>query len=201
MSEFAVSIKGLLFTQAKGSSELMSTKGIFHAFGLFWRKDEVNWRPGRGSRSFDLLGRQGDNRPNLRVANFRFQQGIYILYGDYGPHYVGLTRAQGLGKRLKDHLSDHHANEWDRFSWFAFGRVLDRRDSDGLQCFAKLPRTQMLRPKSAIGDIEAILIRAMALKNVSKMKFAQAEQWHQIKRDEAEHYYSKVRRVAHSITI
>ena len=170
----------------------MNDKGLFHAFGLFWRKDEVDWAPGKGKRSFALLGKRGDNRPKLTAADFRRQNGIYILYGDYGPHYVGLTRKQGLGKRLKDHLSDSHAAKWDRFSWFSFGRVLRAKNADGLQTFAEVPSKQVVKPDSVIGDLEAILIRAMALRNVSKMNFCQAQEWKQVKLDEVERLYQKL---------
>ena len=79
---------------------------LIKAYGLFWRADEVNWQPGRGSRGeFMLLGRRGKNRPNLQLANFRRQSGIYILYSDYGPYYVGLARENSLGRRLKGSLS------------------------------------------------------------------------------------------------
>ncbi len=71
---------------------------VIKNYGLFWRADEVDWYPGHGN-PFRLLGRQGKNFPGVCVADFRWQNGIYVLYGDYGPHYVGLTRKQGLGKR------------------------------------------------------------------------------------------------------
>ena len=61
-------------------------------FGQFWRADEVEWYPGRGARgAFRLLGRQGKYLPRVRLADFRYQQGIYILYGNHGPDYTGLT--------------------------------------------------------------------------------------------------------------
>ena len=162
--------------------------GLFHAFGLFWKLNEINWKPGSGARGeFRLLGRQGFNKGSLKLADFRRQNGIYILYGNYGAHYVGLTRAQGFGKRLKDHLSDGHANEWDRFSWFSFGRVLKRRTQDGLCQFAAMPAYRAVHPRSMIGDIEALLIKAMALENnKAKMKFAHATQWHQVNREEVD---------------
>jgi hypothetical protein len=88
-------------------------------FGLFWRADEIDWAPGKGSKGvFRLLGRRGINNPGLRLADFRYQKGIYILYGNHGPYYVGLTKRRGLGQRLKEHLADQHAGQWDRFSWF-----------------------------------------------------------------------------------
>jgi hypothetical protein len=176
----------------------MTHRGSFSAvlirnFGLFWRRDEVDWSPGKGKRrSFRLLGRRGANLPGLRLADFRYQQGIYILYGQYGPHYVGLTRKQGLGKRLKDHLFDDHWGEWDRFSWFGFQRVLKSYDSAGLLRLGDLADVSLGDPKTMIGDIEALLIKAMGLgSNKAQMNFARAEQWTQVRRHEVEHYTKK----------
>lgn len=76
---------------------------------------------------FSSSGRRGAGS-TLRVADFRTQTGIYILYGDYGPYYVGLTRTS-MGKRLKDHLTDKHDGKWQRFSWFGFANVLQQRDA------------------------------------------------------------------------
>jgi hypothetical protein len=59
---------------------------LIRAYGLFWSGDEIDWHPGQGSRNrFTLLGRRGTNRPNLQLADFRKQSGLYILYGNYGP--------------------------------------------------------------------------------------------------------------------
>jgi hypothetical protein len=166
--------------------------GIFHAFGVFWRLDEINWTPGKGKkREFRLLGRRGSNLPNLCVADFRHCPGIYILYGNFGPYYAGLTYG-GLGKRLKDHLSDKHAGMWDRFSWFSFQRVLKRLDDEGLHSFGEMPNVRSADPKKTMGDIEALLIKAMALTNIRQMNFAHAEEWHQIKRADASKLLEKV---------
>src|SRR6476659_4998696 len=103
---------------------------VIQSYGLFWRRDEVTWHPGAGKKkAFRLLGRRGTNRPGLRLSDFRDQQGIYVLYGNYGPHYVGLTRKRGLGQRLKDHTGDEHWDRWDRFSWFGFCQVRNRRNA------------------------------------------------------------------------
>jgi hypothetical protein len=41
-------------------------------FGLFWRRDEVEWNPGQGMKGvFRLLGRQGKILPGLRLADYR----------------------------------------------------------------------------------------------------------------------------------
>lgn len=58
---------------------------MIYACGLFWDATEVNWSPGQGA-PFRMLGRIGQNKGTLKVIDARHQKGIYILYGDYGPH-------------------------------------------------------------------------------------------------------------------
>ena len=166
---------------------------IIKAYGLFWRVDEINWNPGAGNArdvkaQFRLLGRDGKNKPGLRVADFRSQHGIYILYGDLGAHYVGLARRQSLGNRLKQHLTDGHQGLWDRFSWFGFRTVLGSRDEYGFQKLKVMAAMKLMKPDNIIGDIEALLIKAMALNNIADMKFAAAKQWMQIRTDEIDKY-------------
>jgi hypothetical protein len=125
------------------------------SYGLFWRRDEVEWNPGTGTKGgFRLLGRQGKYLPGLRLADFRHQKGIYILYGNHGPYYVGLTKKQGLGNRLKDHLYDSHGGEWDRFSWFGFRAVLATTDHYGLCKLGKMAQAVIGNPESVITDVE-----------------------------------------------
>jgi hypothetical protein len=163
------------------------------SFGLFWRVDEVEWNPGPGARGvFRLLGRQGSNLPGLRLADFRNQQGIYILYNNHGAYYTGLTKRQGLGKRLKDHLNDYHADQWDRFSWFGFREVLIGRDKFGLCRLRDMANAALGTPLNVITSVEALLIRAMGLRNVNQMNFCNADQWIQIKTHEVALYMGKL---------
>jgi len=166
---------------------------LIRSFGLFWRASEVNWYPGQGTKcEFRLLGRQGTNKPSIRLADFRHQQGIYILYGNYGPYYVGLTRKQGLGKRLKDHLTDKHKGLWDRFSWFGFCSALKPKKDTGLCPLKPLADLSLGEPTKAIADREALLIKSMGLSNIADMKFQKASEWLQVESHEVEHYISKV---------
>jgi hypothetical protein len=165
---------------------------LIHAYGLFWRRDEIDWTPGAGnSGKFRLLGRSGSNKGNLRVIDARLQCGIYILYGNYGPYYVGITR-KALGWRLKHHLTNKHDKQWDRFSWFGFKPVFRGKDGLGVQKLGSMAETKAVSPRRVIGDVEALLIRAMALENVSQMKFATADQWKQIKLTEVDGYLKKL---------
>lgn len=165
------------------------------SYGLFWRASEIAWRPGAGTRNeFRLYGRIGSNRGNIRIADFRHQQGIYILFDEYGVSYVGLTRSQGLGKRLKDHMSDHLAGTWNRFSWFGFRPVSPSPGAGGLIPLGE-PGTDVSEDTdTTIGDLEALLIRAIGPKhNVARMNFRDAEQWTQIDYDDVDLYKERLR--------
>ncbi|MGH7039332.1 MAG: GIY-YIG nuclease family protein [Stellaceae bacterium] len=165
---------------------------IIRSYGLFWRVDEIEWNPGQGNgKKFRLLGRKGIRRPGLQIADFRDQIGIYILYGNLGAHYVGLTRKQTFGKRLNQHQKDDHKGKWDRFSWFGFRTLLTRTDENGFRILKKFPQKIPVDSFKVIGDLEALLIKAMDLKNIQNMRFAKADEWEQIKLDEAEKYTNR----------
>ena len=154
----------------------------------------MRWSPGRGSRDFRLLGRIGSNRPNLAICDFRNQRGIYVLYDDYGPYYVGLTRETPIGNRLRSHRKDRHAMKWDRFSWFGFRRVLQGTDG-GIRKLGKVPEHLLTESKWTIGDIEALLIQSLGTQhrgNVREMRFAAAQQWTQIVDLEVGDYSARV---------
>lgn len=164
------------------------------SFGLFWRESEIDWNPGQGYRdSFRLLGRKGANRGTIQITDFRFQQGIYILYDEYGPSYVGLTRAQGLGKRLKDHLDDHLAGKWDRFSWFGFRPIGQANSKSGILELDQPPEDLTDDTNTTIGDLEALLIRAIGPKrNTAYPSFKGADEWIQIEYEEQDQYLKRV---------
>ena len=167
---------------------------LIRAYGLFWSADEVEWFPGPGNRGrYMLLGRQGERRPKLRLADFRTQSGLYILYGDYGPYYVG--KADRFGRRLKQHLNDRHAGKWSRLSWFGFRPVLTSLNADGLNRLKEL-RTKTRGPMTKqIGELEALLIRALGLENnYAKMRFPSASEWKQVRLDDADTYLERVAR-------
>jgi hypothetical protein len=177
-------------------SQCENRRMLIRAYGLFWRADEVNWHPGRGTRGqFMLLGRRGRNRPSLQLADFRRQSGLYILYGDYGPHYVGLARENSLGGRLKRHRTDRHTGRWDRFSWFGFRSVLTKRDVIGLRELKPLSTRTRGQMHNQIGELEALLISALGLENnFAKMRFPSAKPWTQVKEHEVDDHLDKVAR-------
>lgn len=165
---------------------------LIGSYGLFWRADDVEWEPGRGHR-FELLGHRGVNRPGVRVADFRDQRGLYVLYGNYGAYYVGLARRRGIGLRVKDHLSDRHAGHSDRFSWFGFRTVLKRRDARGLSELSNPATFAAGDLNQVIGDMEALLIKALGTPhNVFDMGFPSGLEWQQVERHERDWYFEQV---------
>lgn len=166
------------------------------SYGLFWRRDEVEWSPGSGQRGrFKLLGHIGERKPRLKVADFRLQQGIYVLFDDYGPSYVGLTRREkGLGQRLKEHDSDHLKHCWDRFCWFGFKSLAKSSQVPGFYSLAD-PQVSVTANTSAdIGDLEALLIQVIGPKNNSRnMRFQNADEWLQVEHGMYDEYLARLK--------
>jgi hypothetical protein len=173
-------------------------RGFIRCYGLFWSADEVDWYPGGGNRErFRILGRIGQQRGKLQVCDFRTVRGIYVLYDDYGPYYVGLARDQGIGGRLRRHRRDVHAGAWDRFSWFGFQHVLRSSHPDGTRRLGKVPDRLLTESRRTIGDIEALLIQSLGTQhrgNSQEMRFSVARPWTQVMAHEVDTYLDRVRR-------
>jgi hypothetical protein len=145
-----------------------------------------------------MLGRLGSRGPSLQVCDFRLQRGIYVLYDDYGPYYVGLTRVGTLGNRLKQHRTGLHRDRWDRFSWFGFCPVLQGRPyADGTLALGKVRDRLLTDSRWAIRDLEALVIQSLGTQhrgNSLQMRFAQAERWEQVMGHEADRYLGRLKK-------
>lgn len=89
--------------------------GAINAFGMFWRRDEVNWEQAR------ILGKQEGAD---KVVNFNDQIGIYLLHDRDRVIYIGRAE-DALIKRLSAHTTGRFGGRWDRFSWFGLRAVQD----------------------------------------------------------------------------
>lgn len=179
----------------------ISRAGFIRAYGMFWHVEEIDWNGEFSGRHREILGRVGKNSPGLKVANFWEQQGIYILYNDYGPYYVGQTVGAGmnLGKRLRHHHEgtngSPHKGKWDRFSWFGWKGTLSSIDERGLQRLRKTPKRLLTDTQNTVQDIESLLIHALGTIHVGngrKETFVAAAEWQQIRWSEREDYLAKV---------
>lgn len=90
---------------------------IITSFGMFWRKDAVEW-----ITTPKLLGMQ---QIGATPVDFFKQLGIYLLYDGREVIYVGRTSDRPLGRRLYEHTIDRMSARWDRFSWFGLLPVSD----------------------------------------------------------------------------
>ncbi len=119
-----------------------SSKVLIQNYGLLWKRDYVDWKNKLilGSKT-----RGNHDAKKGRVANFWSQKGIYVLYNDLTPIYIGQVGYKGnkdeqkkddqkeevldtriLGKRLEEHLADQLSQKWNRFSWFGFHKVVNK---------------------------------------------------------------------------
>lgn len=118
---------------------------IISSFGMFWRRDFVDW-----NSSPQLLGMQ---QIGAEPVNFYEQVGIYLLYDSREIIYVGRSTNRPLGKRLYEHTADRLATRWDRFSWFG---LLPVSDKGKLGTFPSNYIAKRIAPA-----LEAILIEAL----------------------------------------
>lgn len=97
---------------------LESEAGLIGSFGMFWHRNEVDWR----TPKVRLLGVQltgGD------PIDFSEQAGIYLLHEGNRVIYVGRVTESRLGARLWEHTRDRLKARWDKFSWFGVRSVGD----------------------------------------------------------------------------
>jgi hypothetical protein len=145
---------------------------LIKTYGQFWNPEFVKWNKSRellGSRHHDLRG------PDINVY---WERGIYVLYKDYDPVYVGKADKEPIGNRLELHRSWRKGPRWDSFSWFG---VI------GLQANGKLrSRTAKFHPSTGqfIATLEALLIRVIEPRfNSRREKFRNAVHLYQSERD------------------
>ncbi len=118
---------------------------IITSFGMFWRRDGVEW-----VQTPKLLGMQ---QIGATPVDFYKQLGIYLLYDGREVIYVGRTTDRPLGKRLFEHTVDRMSTRWDRFSWFGLLPVSDKGE------LGPIPPTY--GSDALIPALEAILIEAL----------------------------------------
>lgn len=183
------------------SRQETSRAGFIRSYGMFWQAEEVDWS-GSATRPYkELLGHIGVNHPKLQVANFWQQRGIYVLYNDYGPYYVGKTVGDGmnLGTRLTHHAlgtnGSPHRGKWDRFSWFGWHGTLSGVDGRGLRRLRGLPKKLLTDSSNTVQDIEALLIYALGTIHVGNAReetFVAAARWDQVRSSQRDDFLAKV---------
>lgn len=140
-----IPIKEKLTPTVEESEESEEQYDIVSSFGMFWRRDAIQW-----SATPKLLGMQ---QLGATPVDFNKQLGIYLLYDGREVIYIGRTTDRPLGRRLYEHTLDRLAARWDRFSWLG---LLPVSESGQL---ASLPA--IYEAAKIIPALEAILIEAL----------------------------------------
>lgn len=142
----AASIKKPKLTpEVSESDESEEQYEIVTSFGMFWRRNAIEW-----AATPRLLGMQ---QLGSTPVDFNKQLGIYLLYDGREVIYVGRTTDRPLGRRLYEHTIDRMSARWDRFSWFGLLPVSDAGQ------LGQLPVT--FDAAKMIPALEAILIEAL----------------------------------------
>jgi len=118
---------------------------IITSFGMFWRKEAIEW-----NSTPKLLGMQ---QIGATPVDFYKQLGIYLLYDGREVIYVGRTTERPLGKRLYEHTVDRMSARWNRFSWFGLLPVSEAGN------IGELPDSYSAA--KLIPALEAVLIEAL----------------------------------------
>jgi len=137
--------KEMLTPTALGSEDSEEQYEIVTSFGMFWRREAVEWRA-----TPKLLGKQ---QAGSTPVDFHKQLGIYLLYDGREVIYIGRSTDRPLGRRLFEHTFDRLAARWDRFSWFG---LLPISESGQLG-----PLPPSYDAAKIIPALEAILVEAL----------------------------------------
>jgi len=133
---------------------------IIRNFGLMWDRDCVAWSGVRGAAGhLKGFGPIGSPKKYQVEADFREQIGIYVLYDNRSILYVGQAGSgeNDLYIRLKQHLSDHLADRWNRFSWFGVRKV--NQDGSLSKVQGELKRT--IAASETLDLLEGLLITTL----------------------------------------
>jgi len=153
--------------------------GLIKAYGLFWSLKELR------ALGYRLYGESGDDR----IADFKEQNGLYVLYGPKGVQNIGIATKKSLASRLKTHdLDDRQVGLWSQFSWFGFRDAMRIPERNGWSVLEPADTQDVLsamRPKDAIRDLESLLIFVQSKdenRNPLQLrpKFRRARLWKQI---------------------
>lgn len=125
---------------------------IVRAFGLFWNVTGVDWKGAQMKGIFEAKNPDTNRKVSI-TSNAWEQSGIYCLYHEFTPIYVGRALSRNLGIRVNAHRFDRLAGRWDSFSWFGCHKV----NADGsLMAF----KTRLTKRIHIVKSLEAFALIA-----------------------------------------
>ncbi|GHT18553.1 hypothetical protein FACS1894189_6600 [Planctomycetales bacterium] len=147
-----------------------SSYPVISSYGLLWERDKVDWTNPQPVMNGSAYWRTStgekqsiqynDKIQDGKIINFANQIGVYILYNDEKPVYVGraLGKNSCLFIRLFEHAKQNDKQEhWNKFSWFGICPV--DRDNQKIIRDAALPTYSS---ELVVHVLEAVLIATAA---------------------------------------
>ena len=89
---------------------MKSNTTIISSFGMFWRREAIEW-----VSTPKILGMQ---QIGAKPVDFHKQLGIYLLYDGREVIYIGRATERPLGRRLYEHTADRLVVTMGSFSGF-----------------------------------------------------------------------------------
>jgi hypothetical protein len=190
-------------TSSDDEEEPKKTPGIIRAFGMYWRRDFVEWKSAPR-----ILGRLSDKA--TEAIDFCNQRGVYFLHDGSEVVYVGRALERPLGTRLFEHTFDRLNGRWDRFSWFGLlnlsadgkilGQGLKETSANGSDIIVTMeallieglePKQNRKRGDTAFKNIEFIQIEDAKIQQ-KKEKEIEEKVTEKVKKEFAEKIMSKM---------
>ena len=135
--------------RAAPKDESSNTPILIKTYGEFWSPEVVNWDNGKHK----LWGKLRADSPRQKSINVWEQRGVYVLYEDFAPVYVGKADKQSIGHRLQLHRrSRRKGRRWNQFSWFGLKSLTKHGELKTPTLHAHAPTAEL------IATLEALLI-------------------------------------------
>jgi len=124
---------------------------LIRNYGEYWNPDLINWDQPKIKKVGELYGFAKVNGAQLKI-NFWNARGIYVLYSDFKPVYVGKAFKTSIGSRIEAHLRDRLAGRWDMFSWFSISSIRKTQKD------VSKPAKRLYNPDKINNTLEALAI-------------------------------------------
>jgi len=144
---------------------------LIRTCGEFWNPEFVKWES-----PWRLWGKRKPKGPDIDVWR---ERGVYVLYKDYVPVYVGKGDKQSIGDRLYEHRWDWKKGaRWNSFSWYGLVGLADNGIAQGGE------KTYQLSSGELLAALEALLIAVIDPRLNSRREWLKGVVWlYQSKKD------------------
>ena len=124
---------------------------LIRAYGMYWNPEVVDWGSRGAGNKGALDGKIKHKKRTYRI-DFWDGLGIYVLYEQFRPIYIGKAVSTRIGPRVRNHLTDRFAGRWDMFSWFSQSTINTTTRT------LRAPGTRSCSARNATDTLEALAI-------------------------------------------